>query len=80
MIKKLTSRKFAMAIIMIIIMLIIAKDKNTACICATLISIVYMLSEAIVDKARAVKREVRDEAYVSKCVPCTEVNENENKW
>lgn len=78
MIKKLTSRKFALAIVMIIIMLIVADNKDVACVCATIIAIVYMLAEAIVDKARAIKRTYNDDVSVSKYVRDKE-NENADK-
>lgn len=78
MIKKLTSRKFALAIAMIIIMLIVADNKDVACVCATIIAIVYMLAEAIVDKARAIKRTYNDDVQVSKCV-CDKENEDADK-
>lgn len=76
MIKKLTSRKFALAIVMIIVMLIVSTDKNVACGCATLIAMGYMFAEAIVDGARAVKRIYNDEVSVSKHVEAGEKDEN----
>ena len=79
MIKKLTSRKFAMAIVMVIAMLILATDKNVACVCATIIAIVYMLAEAIVDKARAIKRNITDTASVTKYIDKTEEEKDEDK-
>lgn len=78
MIKKITSRKFALAIVMIIVMLIVADNKDVACVCATAIAMVYMLAEAIVDKARAVKRSMNDDITVTKCV-CNGEQENEDK-
>lgn len=77
MIKKLTSRKFIIAIIMVIILFIIGDENTMTEICTTLVSTVYMLSEAIVDRSRAVKREVKDNAIVTKSISNGTDNENE---
>lgn len=77
MLKKLTSRKFIVAVAMVIVLFFISDDKTMTEACATLISTVYMLSEAIVDRSRAVKREIRDNASVTKYV--NEETENENQ-
>lgn len=77
MLKKLTSRKFIVAVAMVIVLFFISDDKTMTEACATLISTVYMLSEAIVDRSRAVKREIKDHATVTKYL--NEDNENENQ-
>ena len=76
MLKKLTSRKFIVAVAMVIVLFFISDDKTMTEACATLISTVYMLSEAIVDKSRAVKREIKDNATVSKTVYEDSTDEN----
>lgn len=77
MLKKLTSRKFIVAVAMVIVLFFISDDKTMTEACATLISTVYMLSEAIVDRSRAIKREVKDSATVTKHIPVGDENENQ---
>ena len=76
MIKKLTSRKFVVAVIMVIILLIVSDNKVVADICATAMAIAYIFAEAIVDNARAIKRSMADEASVVKHLYPKEENNN----
>lgn len=66
MIKKLTSRKFYVAVVMIIIMVLASDNKIVADVCATAIAIAYLFAEAIVDSARAIKRTMQDNVTVTK--------------
>ena len=77
MLKKLTSRKFIVAVIMVIVLLFISDDKTMTEACTTLISTVYMLSEAIVDRSRAVKRQISDHATVMKHIDGDTTDENQ---
>lgn len=77
MLKKLTSRKFIISVIMIITLFFISDDSTMTEVCTTLISTVYMLSETLVDRSRAVKHEVTDVAHVSKRIDGVVKDENE---
>lgn len=77
MLKKLTSRKFAIAVLMIFILIFISDENTITEICTALVSSIYMLSEAIVDRSRAVRREVKDTANVTKYFSEDKDNENQ---
>lgn len=74
-ITKLTSRKFIIAVCVIIINVLSSADNGS--IIAGAVACIYMISEAMVDRARAVKREMKDIASVEKYL--SEGGENENK-
>ena len=76
---KLTSRKFILAIAVFLVALVGIDDNVISIVTASITAIAYMFSEAIVDKARAIKRTVgtRDIASVTKYVSEGENNADE---
>lgn len=73
---KLTSRKFILAVAVFLVALVGVDDSTVSIVMATVSALGYMLSEAIVDKARAITRTITtsDTATVIK-----EVTEDEDK-
>ncbi len=65
-ITKLTSRKFLFAVAVFIVALTGVNDSTISIIMVTVTAVAYMFSEAIVDKARAIKRIMNDTATVTK--------------
>jgi len=78
-ISKITSRKFLFAVVVFIIAIIGVNDDTLSIISATVTAIAYMFSEAIVDKARAIKRTVSDNASVQKFIDNAEEQANADK-
>ena len=78
-ITKLTSRKFILAVAVFLVALVGINDTTVSLITASITAISYMFSEAIVDKARAVKREYKDSANVTKCYNSDGDNNNADK-
>jgi hypothetical protein len=67
-IPKIASRKFLIAVAILIALFKVIDNEVLLAIVATCIVISYMFSEALVDSARAIKREVIDRAIVTKNV------------
>lgn len=68
-----------MAVAVFLVALVGIDDNVVSIVVAGVTAVAYMFSEAIVDSARAVKREIIDNASVNKTLVVDEEKENANE-
>lgn len=78
-ITKLTSRKFILAVAVFLVALVGVDDEVVSIVMATVSALGYMLSEAIVDKARAITRTISTSDTATVIKEVSEEGNNEDK-